>query len=290
MTLWTKLISTSRRADGRRRSRHHHIRRGPRDATRPPRVATATAATAATSPPPPSPPPPPPLPSPPPGVVAVDRLPNMESPVMKLDPVLRPGHGGGVVPTLGITAAKVSRGAPHPGDHRPGPGAGSGPGWEYMIAQVSRSGNWLPFGTFRNTVPDRAVQMYRRWRTNLAYRITHQTGWTPSRSHTPHVTLHTPAACAAAQAQLQVQVQQQQQISTRACAPSRSVAGAQVASYSPVGVVRAVRHADQTSVRAASIPRRRLLRARAHRRASQSGGIPHVWKREVSMSPCPGER
>ena len=29
------------------------------------------------------------------GVVAVDRLPNMESPVMKLDPVLRPGHGGG---------------------------------------------------------------------------------------------------------------------------------------------------------------------------------------------------
>ena len=37
-------------------------------------------------------------------------------------------------------------------------------------------------------------------------------------------------------------------------------------------------------------PRRRLLRARAHRRASQSGGIPHDWKREVSMSPCPGER
>jgi hypothetical protein len=69
-------------------------------------------------------------------------------------------------------------------------GAGSGPGWEYIdiVPHVSRtrSGNWLPFaersGTPFRTEPFRCVPF---WRTNLAYRITHQTGWTPSRSHTP---------------------------------------------------------------------------------------------------------
>ena len=75
---------------------------------------------------------------------------------------------GGVVPTLGITAAKVSRGAPHPGYHRPrrGPGCGyhidqarglGGPGWEYIVPQDSRSGNWLPLRTFR-TEPFRCLE------------------------------------------------------------------------------------------------------------------------------------
>ena len=49
---------------------------------------------------------------------------------------------GGVVPTLGIAAAKVSRGAPHPGYHRPR----RGPGCGYHIDQargLARGGNTL---------------------------------------------------------------------------------------------------------------------------------------------------
>ena len=49
---------------------------------------------------------------------------------------------GGVVPTLGIIAAKVSRGAPHPGYHRPR----RGPGCGYHIDQargLARGGNTL---------------------------------------------------------------------------------------------------------------------------------------------------
>ena len=49
---------------------------------------------------------------------------------------------GGVGPTLGITAAKMSRGAPHPGYHRPR----RGPGCGYHIDQargLARGGNTL---------------------------------------------------------------------------------------------------------------------------------------------------
>ena len=80
-----------------------------------------------------------------------------------------PGTGGGRsypgyhrrkgVP--GCAAPRISSAQARPGvwlSHRSG--AGSGPGWEYIVPQDSRSGNWLPLRTFRNTVPDRAVQMF----------------------------------------------------------------------------------------------------------------------------------
>ena len=100
-----------------------------------------------------------------------------------------PGTGG-VVPTLGITAAKVSRGAPHPGYHRPR----RGPGCGYHIDQargLARGGNTLyP----KIPVPEIGYRLERSgthrsgpsrsdvWRTNLAYRINYTSDGMDSKS------------------------------------------------------------------------------------------------------------
>ena len=100
---------------------------------------------------------------------------------------------GGVVPTLGITAAKVSRGAPHPGYHRPR----RGPGCGYHIDQargLARGGNGVgihctPRFPFRKLATVKNVPEHRSgpsrsdvWRTNLAYRINYTSDGMDSKS------------------------------------------------------------------------------------------------------------
>ena len=100
---------------------------------------------------------------------------------------------GGVVPTLGITAAKVSRGAPHPGYHRPR----RGPGCGYHIDQargLARGGNTLypkipvpEIGyvlSVKNVLPEHRSGPSRSdvWRTNLAYRINYTSDGMDSKS------------------------------------------------------------------------------------------------------------